>query len=231
METVVMIIMLLVGVSFVLKLTCHGWAGIMALSALSAAFAGLTTGLAAQQSKTQIADWLGRPELMLDTSVLLTVDVFIQIFFCVLMAGKLAGSLGRKGNVALQAALWFPGLLIFPVLFSLLVEVIFAMPGVDFDVIGWGTAAILLIAVPLAAAGLKWLLPEVELRIELMFLINLLIAALGVVATVNGRTAATGTSSVEWGALAAVGGLLAAGSVGGIFYDRIITKKQISRLK
>lgn len=231
METVVMIIMLLVGVSFVLKLTCHGWAGIAVLSVLSAAFVGFTTGFASEQSKTQIADWLCRPELMLDTSVLLTVDVLIQIFFCVLMARKLAGTLGRKGNIALQAALWFPGLLIFPVLFSLLVEVVFALPGVDFSVIGWGTAACLLIVVPLASIGLKWLLPEVELRIELMFLINLLIAALGVVATVNGRTAATGTSSVEWGALAAVFGLLVAGSVAGIYYDRIITKKQISKLK
>ncbi|MDE5687493.1 MAG: hypothetical protein K2I18_02565 [Paramuribaculum sp.] len=231
METVVMIIMLLVGMSFVLKLTCHSWAGIAALSILSAAFVGFANGFASQQSKTRIADWLGRPELMLDTSVLLTVDIFIQIFFCVLMARKLAGTLGRKGNIALQTALWFPGLLIFPVLFSLLVEVVFAMPGVDFGVIGWSTAAFLLMLMPLAAIGLKWLLPEVELRIELMFLINLLIAALGVVATVNGRTAATGTSSVEWGALAAVFGLLCAGGIAGIFYDRIITKKQISKLQ
>ena len=36
-------------------------------------------------------------------------------------------------------------------------------------------------------------------------MVNMLIAALGVVATVNGRTAAAGTNQVEWGALGGVG--------------------------
>ena len=60
-----------------------------------------------------------------------------------------------------------------------------------------------------------------------MFLINLLTAALGIIATFNGRTAATGTNSVEWDALAGVFGLLLLGTITGI----IINRYKLSKLK
>lgn len=76
-----------------------------------------------------------------------------------------------------------------------------------------------------------WLVPEKEIRLELLFMVNMLIAALGVVATVNGRTAAAGTNQVEWGALGGVAAIIAAGTVAGIAYNRFQTKKQISKIK
>lgn len=223
-----MIIMLMVLAGFILKLTYHGIAGQAVLCLLAAIFVALTADYAATQSKTQIADWLARPELMLDTSVWLTIDVAFQICFCVLMTRRLTGAgMSRKESVALAVTLWFPGLLIFPVLFSMLVEVIFSMPGTDFGLIGWGTAGCVLVIAPLLAWGVKALLPENDLRLELMFLLNLLTAALGIIATVNGRTAATGTNSVEWDALAGVFGLLVLGTITGI----IINRYKLSKLK
>ncbi len=62
----------------------------------------------------------------------------------------------------------------------------------------------------LPLSGLCWLVPEKEIRLELLFMVNMLIAALGVVATVNGRTAAAGTNQVEWGALGGVAAIIAA---------------------
>ena len=90
MEIVIVIIMLLVGFNFVLKLTYHNLLGKLLTCAVAALFVGLMWEEATTQSKTQISDWLNRPELMLDTSVLLTVDVFFQVAFCVMMAKKLA---------------------------------------------------------------------------------------------------------------------------------------------
>ena len=77
----------------------------------------------------------------------------------------------------------------------------------------------------------KELLPEEDMRLELLALINMLIAILGVIATVNGRTAAVGTNSVEWAALAAVFGLLAIGAAAGLIIYRYSTNKLISKLK
>ena len=126
---------------------------------------------------------------------------------------------------------WVPGLLIFPVLFAVLTELIFSMPGVGFATIAWSLAAAVLIAAPLLGAGLRWLIPETEIRLELLFMVNMLIAALGVVATVNGRTAAAGTNEAHWSALGAVALLLLAGLAAGIVCDRFLTRKKISKIK
>ena len=87
---------------------------------------------------------------------------------------------------------WFPGLLIFPVLFSGLVYLIFAFPGTSFQTIAWSYAAFILAAIPCGRFILLYLLPEKELRLELFFLTNALVAVLGIVATVNGKTSAAG---------------------------------------
>ena len=218
-----MIIMALVIFSFVLKMTCHGWAGRIATCAVAALFVIATYGVAAGQSKTQIADWLMQPDLMLDTSVLLTVDVAFQTAFCILAAKRLSGPLDRTRRAMLAVCRWVPGLLIFPVLFAVLTELIFS--------IAWSLAAAVLIAAPLLAAGLRWLIPETEIRLELLFMVNMLIAALGVVATVNGRTAAAGTNEAHWSALGAVALLLLAGLAAGIVCDRFLTRKKISKIK
>ena len=69
-------------------------------------------------------------------------------------------------------------------------------------------------------------LPEKELRLELLFLTNALTAILGIIATVNGRTAVTGISEVDWGALTGLIIMLAGGGLIGLViykYRRIKT--------
>ncbi len=216
--------MLLVVLGFVLKLSFHGWPGILATAMVAAVATAMLSDVAAGQSRTQIAAWLEQPSLMLDTSVVLTIDVLAQIAFCVLCSVRMAGgSLTRGRRVLLAVLLWFPGLLVFPVLFSALVELIFSCPGADFGMLGLCAAAAVAVGAPLMSWGMRVALPEPDMRLELLFLLNVLIAALGVVATVNGRTAVRGTSSVEWGALATVVALIAVGATAGmVLYKRRI---------
>lgn len=84
METVVVVLMILVSFNFLLKLTyCKLWTvGVIAVSACL--FVGLMWPLAIEQSKTQIADWLSNPQLMLDTSVILSLEVVLQLAYCML---------------------------------------------------------------------------------------------------------------------------------------------------
>ena len=61
---------------------------------------------------------------------------------------------------------------------------------------------------------------------EYMFLTNALTAILGIIATVNGRTAVTGISEVDWGALTGLIIMLAGGGLIGLViykYRRIKT--------
>lgn len=231
METVVIIIMVAVGFSFILKLTFHRLSGAIALALVASAFVFLTYDEATSQSKTQIADWLQNPSLMLDTSVWLTIDVTFQICFCAIAAKKMSGDFSKKDKIAYQIFLWIPGLLIYPVLFSALTQLIFALPGTNFIVIGWSATAVVFVAVPPMTYFFKWLLPETDIRLELLFMVNLLIAALGIVATVNGRTAAVGTNNVDWYALSTVFGLLAVGCVAGFFLSRFIINRKINKIQ
>ena len=128
--------------------------------------------------------------------------------------------------MAYRALRWFPGILIFPVLFSGLVYLIFSFPGVSFSLVAWSMAAGVLILISAGTLFLRYLLPEKELRLELLFLTNALTAILGIIATVNGRTAVTGVSEVDWGALAGLIIMLAGGGLIGLViykYRRIKT--------
>lgn len=231
MELVVIIILLLVGFNFILKLSYHKTFGRIALCIIPAIFVILTYEYAISQSKTQIADWLMQPELMLDTAVFLTIDVAFQICFCLLMASKLSGHISKWANIWLNICLWFPGLLIFPTLFTLLVEIIFSMPGVDFGIIAWSTACGLLCLLPIIIIAAKLAVPEDDIRLELMFIVNLLTAALGVIATVNGRTAAVGVDSVNYSSLASIIILFVIMAIAGYQLNKYIIAKKIKKIK
>ena len=221
METLVLILMILVCFNFMLKQTFNRWQVVVLIAGLCALFVGFAWPYAISQSKTQIASWLEDTALMLDTSVLLTVEVALQMSFCLLaIIMKTSDSIKPRTRWMFRLLEWFPGLLIFPVLFSLSVVTIFALPGVSFQLVAWGTACALLASIILGTWLLKWLLPEYELRLELLFLCNALIGLLGIVATVNGRTAVAGTSEVDWGALGGLAGILLAGAGIGLLFRR-----------
>lgn len=221
METVVTIILLLVAFSFVLKLTFQSAAGVMVTAVLAALVVGLSQDWAVSQSKTQIHDWLSQPDLMLDTAVLLTVDVGLQLAFCVVGAKRLAGAtLTGAWRWIWNGLLWIPGILIFPVLFVMLVSLVFSLPGVDFELVSWTAAAAVLVGCPALVCITGRVMDEAETRLELIFLLNSLIAFLGIVATVNGRTAAVGVSEIDWLALGGVLALLAAGLFVGLVMYR-----------
>ncbi len=212
METLIFIIMVLVVVGFSVKLTFHKPMALWATALVAAAFTGVSRSWAVEQSKAQIADWIADTGLMADVSVLLTVDVAMGMAFCCMTASE--ESPRNLGVRLLHLVLkFFPGLLIFPVLFATLVYAIFSFVGMDFDTVAWGVAALVLVLLPGLSYGIRWALPEKPLRLELLFMLHALIALLGIIATVNGKTAVSGTNSVDIIALSGVIFLLTAGGV------------------
>lgn len=221
METVVIVLMILVCFNFVLKQTFRKPWSVAAVSVAAALATGLSWPWAIRQSKTQVADWLADTGLMLDMSVALTVEVALQMAFCLLAVHVLtSGPLRRRTLRAYRFLRWFPGALVFPVLFGGLAALIFSFPGASFAGVAWGMAAGVAAAVPAGTWALRRLLPEKEVRLELLFLTLALTAVLGVVATTNGRTAVAAAGEVDWRALAAVAALVAAGGAAGFLLYR-----------
>lgn len=217
METVLLVMMILVCFNYILKQTYRKIYSVACSAAVCALFVGLMWPYAIEQSKSQISLWLSDSALMLDAAVILTLEVAVQMAFCVLSAHiQTSGKVKPRTIWIYRILRWFPGILIFPVLFSLLVSVIFVLPGTSFPLVAWSLAAAVLVAIPVGTYGVKKLLPEKEIRLELLFLSNALIAILGIIATVNGRTAVAGVSEVDWMALAGVGALVALGLAGGV---------------
>lgn len=226
METLVLVMMILVCFSFVLKQTFHGAKEIMAISMLMAFFVGMAWPFAIEQSKTQITAWIADQQLMLDMAVLLSLDVALTMMFCVSHVDlKTSEYVSRRNWWFYIAMKYFPGLLVFPVLFSILVAIIFMLPGVSFQVVAWALAVAILVLMPVLTCGLRWLLPERPIRLELLFLVEVLLGFMGIIGTVNGRTAVAGISSFDVMSLIGVITIVLVGMVIGWCYNRIRLRK------
>ena len=227
MKSVVLVMMILVCFNYLLKQTFRKPLMVAVSSLVCSLFMGLMWPFAVEQSKAQIAAWLSDSALMLDIAVILTLEVALQMAFC-LMAANLRTS-GKVKPLTLwtyRILRWFPGVLIFPVLFSLLVFLIFSLPGTSFSVVAWSAAAAVFVLTPLATYGLRGLLPEKDIRLEVLFLSNALVAILGVVATVNGRTAVKASGEVNLSALWLVCALALLGLIAGSILQGIRLKRK-----
>lgn len=225
MYTVVIAIMILVCLSFSIKQTFLKAWQIGLTTAICALFTGMVWPWAIEQSRQQIDAWLANRPLMLDTSVVITIEVLWQMTFC-LLAGKImySGKLGSKTLWAYRILRFFPGILILAVLFSTEVYLIYMLTGVDFSTTAWSLAAILMVILPTLSWCIKWLIPEKDLRLEILFLCNALLMTLGIVATVNGTTNFKDKSQIEWLALAGFGLLTLVCSTIGYIKYRITIK-------
>ena len=149
METVVFIVMLLTAFNFLLKQTFWKAMAVGILTAVCALFAALSWPYAIEQSKAQIQAWLSNQPLMLDTSVLLSVDVCAQMAYAWL-AVHVAHVYPVKRHMLIFYRLlrWFPGLLIFPGAVQRTGVFIFAFPGTSFTTVAWCYAGFLTVAIP-----------------------------------------------------------------------------------
>lgn len=217
METIIILIMFMVGLSFLLKLTfMRPWQMIAEVVVLALATVA-TTDIAINQSKIQISEWLQTPDLMLDLAVLLTLDVALQIAFCICMINN---PVKLKERIVKDLLLFIPGLLIFPVSFYLLVQIIFSTAGMDFNNLSYCLGVAMTVLIPLLAYSTKYLLPENSERLELIFYINCIVGLLGIIATVNGQTATTGVNEVNINSLLAIIGIAVIGSIFGLLLFR-----------
>lgn len=216
METVLVVMILLVCFNFVLKQTYRKAWMVGVISVVCALFIAFAWPWAIEQSKSQLQDWLNNPTLMLDTAVILSIEVVVQMAYCILAAHLMnTGAVGRRTIWMYRFLRWFPGLLVFPVLFHLETMCMFWLTGMEFTTIAYGLAIVVALVIPALTWGIKWLIPEKELRLEVFFLSNALIAVLGIIATVNGRTAVAGFAEVNWYALLGIVGLMLLGGIAG----------------
>ena len=166
MEIVVLVLMFLVMFMTWLKLSFLKAWHIAVISAVCSLFIVLTWRIAIEQSRNEISEWLGNQRLMLDTSVVLTIEVLWQMCFCLLSGKLLYGEkVGRRTIFAYRVLRFFPGVLILPVLFYALIQAVYAFTGVSFSLVAWAMAASVFLLMPAGAYAIRFLLPEKPLSL------------------------------------------------------------------
>ena len=178
MHTIVLILILLTAFNFLLKQTFWKPVAVGAATGIATIFVILLWPYAIEQSKTQIADWLSDNQLMLDTSVVLTLEIVVQMAFC-LLAVHVANYSPVKNRmmVAYRLLYWFPGVLIIPVLFFGLTQAIFSFPGISFKLIAWLFGLFVFCWVLVVVVGLYFFLfsyLQADLKLPVMIYLTLL---------------------------------------------------------
>lgn len=222
MNLLIVLIMVLTCIAHILKQTYMGLYISVVYSAVSALFIYYMWPFAIEQSTSRISDWLSDSALMLNVAVILVINVIVQISFCVLdVQIGTSTKVYKKLSSIYNILRWMPDLLIFPVLFWLLVSAIFSFPGRPFRQTAAMLSVVVFVAVPALVFAIKRLLPNSSIRLELLFLANVLIAILGIVASVNGETSVACTNQVNWAALAGTSVLAISGVACGIIYHTV----------
>lgn len=98
----------------------------------------------------------------------------------------------------------YPSLLLFPVLYYVQAMLVFSYPGVSFDKLSYGLAVAVLLGLPALSKLFHYLCTSKEQRLEVTFLVSLLIGILGLLTTIDSTVIYTHErkSSIDIGAWA-----------------------------
>lgn len=135
---------------------------------------------AIEQSQTQMAQWLEDANILNTIAVLVTIETMLYIGFCFERFKKRKKLIFKILNI-------YSGLLIFPSLFYILAQSMFFFTGFEFHKIAISLGIFAGILIPIFCWGMKLLLPEKEIRTEMLLFMSLLNTILGLMITTNGK--------------------------------------------
>lgn len=172
MEILVTLIALLLMLSFLLKGSFLPRWGVVVVSLLLAVAVRLVIPWLAGQPAATVNGWISAPDRMLDGAVCVVLEVVLMMTFC------FSRPAGR-----FRFLRWYPGLLAFPAVCWAWSQLLFARPGIDFTRFAWLTAFCTLVVTLGGSWAIRRFLPEEDVRLEGLFLVNLFLLLLTVAAT------------------------------------------------
>ena len=216
MEVIIDVLVILIVLNCVFKLSLwHLWQRLI-YSLLLGAFAWWSVRYAVLQSKTQIADFLQDMAAMQTVAILVTIESAVGLSFCL-------NRLQDGGSRWLRTLLYaYPCLLMFPVVFYLLTQTVFAATGIDFNLAALLFALGVMVLLPVLSAAVRWMLPDETSRLELHLLLTIFVCVLGLVATEHGRMVyAVKETPIDWHTLGLTLGLFLLLAVAGFLLNRL----------
>ena len=185
MEYVIHLLALFIALNFSIK----GWGSIHAgecgrLPQAVPFLAWLVTPWMTEQSKTVVAAFFASRPQMLNLSVCVTLEAAIMITFCFDCFAKIAypqHGLQTSGHPLPEV--YTPGILIGGVICYVLALLLFTFPGIDFGSLSWIAAGVTFFAVGAGSHLLRYAIGDKPLRLEVLFIVNIFIVILSIIAT------------------------------------------------
>lgn len=182
METIIIILLLLSAISFSLQLQFFKVRWITALYlAVISVFIYNIYPLAIEQSYTSLREMFSDVEMMNNFVVLLVIESTLGVVLSMLM---IKDHFNEPINRFFRWFVYFPGITIFPAIFYL--ESLIFLQG--FDIEFSSLAIVLCISIPtviwLLGRAVKSIIPEVDLKLELKFVLHILQLIGGVVISI-----------------------------------------------
>ncbi|GJQ07311.1 hypothetical protein CAPN010_14690 [Capnocytophaga cynodegmi] len=184
MEILISVLLVSIALSTILKISFWKAKYRLILSVLVGLFVMCVYPIATEQSQTELKWWLEDTNVLSTMAVIITIESMLYAGFCFLSIKDLYVSQKSKKFLVLEA---YSGLLIFPMSFYIATQSMFYFTGTDFLIIAIFVALGLVVGIFTMSYLIRWLLPEKDIRLEMLFLVSLLVAVLGLVTTANGK--------------------------------------------
>lgn len=186
MEEAIVVIGVLVGAGFVVKTSMLSVRGRIALALICALAVGLVWPVAVELGGKSVDGWLSNQEIVRDMAVLIFMDVAVNVYYCFFSSGKNGLELYPLWNrIIYRAVSSYPGIMPFVSLFVLLAWCESKSAGTDFALMAWCMAAMVGVTIPILAAMVQKIVPELDTRLESLFMLNFMLAIAAVLATVS----------------------------------------------
>lgn len=183
MEIVIQTLILLVFINCIIKLSFWRIPFIIVFTGLIAIFILVTTQFAITESKVKLLGYLNDKQLMRNVALLVTVEAILSLSFCFI---SLQSASSNCKIQIIRVLKGFISLLIFPGLYYTLVMLVFLFPGCEFWQISLFLSLIVISLILLLSIGIKYLVIEKELKLEIHFIVSLFIVCLGLLMTADG---------------------------------------------
>lgn len=168
--------------------------------------------------KSQVNALLQGYETMTNMALLVSIELILFMAWCFSAFKKIRYVKFLK---------IFPGFMIFPAMWYLQAQSFYYFAGVKFELLTYGMALLAFVIIALAPRLVKWMIPEPELRRELIFITALLTLFLAAIAPAQDTPLFRHPQSPEWHSLLTLLAMaLVLGSIGFILKKCKIKWKQ-----
>lgn len=196
------------------------WYGVV-FGCVCAVFVFCCHPYALEQNKLLLERALEGQKILTDVSLVVMADLLLTLGFSWSVLHRLAGN--KRGKFCTLLG-YVPSMLIFPALYYIHLNLFFSFVGTDFMQLTALLAVGCFLIITGGGAGLRYLLPETDLRLEMTVLMGFLIFILTVCCTVFHPSAMmySQRSDIDWGGLLSTFLIIVLLFVAGYFQARII---------